>query len=239
MKHFKLLSIQAAPPSSPSPPPFSSSILNLIAHGVSFRGRLSPFEATKLCSCAGSAKNDTCEIWPEVARGGKFSRDRSRLYRGRFFAIWIFWHCPTLCPTSSPTSFCDLKQIRKNNICIYLLEALVSLRKRRPEGLKCFKMFCMRNFACVFPLLELPTGWRNQSQTSRRARHGHRLAPSSRSAAPSVPLATLDRVAEHGRRHDGRSRKFQEKVARFRLCRRRSLQANTRFATFPKMHQII
>ena len=121
MKHFKLLSIQAAPPSSPSPPPFSSSILNLIAHGVSFRGRLSPFEATKLCSCAGSAKNDTCEIWPEVARGGKFSRDRSRLYRGRFFAIWIFWHCPTLCPTSSPTSFCDLKQIRKNNICIYLL----------------------------------------------------------------------------------------------------------------------
>ena len=121
MKHFKLLSIQAAPPSSPSPPPFSSSILNLIAHGVSFRGRLSPFEATKLCSCAGSAKNDTCEIWPEVARGGKFSRDRSRLCRGRFFAIWIFWHCPTLCPTSSPTSFCDLKQIRKNNICIYLL----------------------------------------------------------------------------------------------------------------------
>ena len=104
MKHFKLLSIQAAPPSSPSPPPFSSSILNLIAHGVSFRGRLSPFEATKLCSCAGSAKNDTCEIWPEVARGGKFSRDRSRLYRGRFFAIWIFWHCPTLCPTFSPTS---------------------------------------------------------------------------------------------------------------------------------------
>ena len=121
MKHFKLLSIQAAPTSSPSPQPFSSSILNLIAHGVSFRGRLSPFEATKLCSCAGSAKNDTCEIWPEVARGGKFSRDRSRLYRGRFFAIWIFWHCPTLCPTSSPTSFCDLKQIRKNNICIYLL----------------------------------------------------------------------------------------------------------------------
>ena len=46
-------------------------------------------------------------------------------------------------------------------------------------------------------------------------------------------------LREHGRRHDGRSRKFQEKVARFRLCRRRSLQANTRFATFPKMHQII
>ena len=48
MKHFKLLSIQAAPPSSPSPPPFSSSILNLIAHGVSFRGRLSPFRSYEI-----------------------------------------------------------------------------------------------------------------------------------------------------------------------------------------------
>ena len=42
-----------------------------------------------------------------------------------------------------------------------------------------------------------------------------------------------------GRRHDGRSAKFQQNLARFRLCRRRSLQLNTRFAAFFKIYQII
>ena len=39
-----------------------------------------------------------------------------------------------------------------------------------------------------------------------------------------------------GRRHDGRSAKFRQNVARFRLYRHRSLQLNTRFAAFFKIY---
>ena len=42
-----------------------------------------------------------------------------------------------------------------------------------------------------------------------------------------------------GRRHDGRSAKFRQNVARFRLYRHRFLQENTRFAAFFKVYQII
>ena len=42
-----------------------------------------------------------------------------------------------------------------------------------------------------------------------------------------------------GRRHDGRSAKFRQNVARFRLYRHRFLQENTRFAAFFKIYQII
>ena len=41
-----------------------------------------------------------------------------------------------------------------------------------------------------------------------------------------------------GRRHDGRSARFRQNVARFRLYRRRFLQENTRFAAFFKIYQI-
>ena len=40
------------------------------------------------------------------------------------------------------------------------------------------------------------------------------------------------------RRHDGRSAKFRQNVARFRLYRHRSLQVNTRFSAFFKIYQI-
>ena len=42
-----------------------------------------------------------------------------------------------------------------------------------------------------------------------------------------------------GRRHDGRSAKFRQNVARFRLYRHRSLQVNKRFAAFFNIYQII
>ena len=42
-----------------------------------------------------------------------------------------------------------------------------------------------------------------------------------------------------GRRHDGRSAKFRQNVARFRLYRHRFLQENMRFAAFFKIYQII
>ena len=40
-------------------------------------------------------------------------------------------------------------------------------------------------------------------------------------------------------RHDGRSAKFRQNVARFRLYRRRSLQVSTRFTAFFKIYHII
>ena len=43
---------------------------------------------------------------------------------------------------------------------------------------------------------------------------------------------------EPGRRHDGRSAKFRQNVARFRLYRHRFLQLNMRFAAFFKIYQI-
>ena len=42
-----------------------------------------------------------------------------------------------------------------------------------------------------------------------------------------------------GRRHDGRSAKFRQNVARFRLYRHRFLQENMRFAAFSNIYQII
>jgi hypothetical protein len=46
-------------------------------------------------------------------------------------------------------------------------------------------------------------------------------------------------VLTGGRRHNGRSAKFRQNVARFRLYRHRFLQENTRFAAFFKIYQII
>ena len=56
--------------------------------------------------------------------------------------------------------------------------------------------------------------------------------------APRRPLHVgVDRRT--GRRHDGRSAKFRQNVARFWLYRHRFLQENTRFAAFFKIYQII
>ena len=55
--------------------------------------------------------------------------------------------------------------------------------------------------------------------------------------APAPEACSL--LKQTGRRHDGRSAKFQQNVARFRLYRRRSLQENMRFAAFFKIYQII
>ena len=70
------------------------------------------------------------------------------------------------------------------------------------------------------------------------------IARSTRSV--HVGLKLLCRIHRRGnhhvgfrRRHDGRSAKFRQNVARFRLYRRRSLQVNTRFAAFCKIYQII
>ena len=49
----------------------------------------------------------------------------------------------------------------------------------------------------------------------------------------------LARKGSDGRRHDGRSAKFRQNVARFRLYRHRFLQVNTRFSGFFKIYQII
>ena len=43
----------------------------------------------------------------------------------------------------------------------------------------------------------------------------------------------------NARRHDGRSAKFRQNVARFRLYRLRILQENMRFAAFFKIYQIL
>ena len=47
------------------------------------------------------------------------------------------------------------------------------------------------------------------------------------------------RVGAECRRHDGRSAKFRQNVARFRLYRHRFFQENTRFSAFFKIYQII
>ena len=54
------------------------------------------------------------------------------------------------------------------------------------------------------------------------------------------PIITdLPGRASKWRRHDGRSAKVRQNVARFRLYRHRSLQVNTRFAAFFKIYQTI
>ena len=63
-----------------------------------------------------------------------------------------------------------------------------------------------------------------------------RLATSAR-AMRSGP-GTRPTAAGPARRHDGRSAKFQQNVARFRLYRHRFLQENTRFAAFFKLYKI-
>ena len=47
------------------------------------------------------------------------------------------------------------------------------------------------------------------------------------------------RPSTAGLRHDGRSAKFRQDDARFRLNRHRSLQVNTRFAVFFKIYQTL
>ena len=79
----------------------------------------------------------------------------------------------------------------------------------------------------------------------KKPRPGRRCTCSGRSRRtagptrrPSAPgMASLR--PRTGRRHDGRSAKSRQNVARFRLYRHRSLQANTRFAAFFKIYQII
>ena len=53
------------------------------------------------------------------------------------------------------------------------------------------------------------------------------------------PEDDMPYLAAKIRRHDGRSAKFRQNVARFRLYRHRFLQENTRFAAFFKIYQII
>ena len=63
----------------------------------------------------------------------------------------------------------------------------------------------------------------------------------SRGAAGRAGLGVLDGQPRlrRLRRHDGRSAKIRQNVARFRLYRHRFLQENTRFAAFFKIYQII
>ena len=61
---------------------------------------------------------------------------------------------------------------------------------------------------------------------------------------PPVGVRPAGLEEQGGRRHhrdadDGRSAKFRQNVARFRLYRHRSLQENTRFSAFFKIYQII
>ena len=64
-----------------------------------------------------------------------------------------------------------------------------------------------------------------------------KLGQTATAAAPG------DRARElwvgDGRRHDGRSAKFRQNVARFRLYRHRFLQENMRFAAFFEIYQIM
>ena len=101
------------------------------------------------------------------------------------------------------------------------------------------------------PALVPPLG-----EDARGARHGHphraaapgraqgaqRLRQAARAGqAHGVRAAARERAAtahDAARRHDGRSAKFRQIVARFRLYRHRSLQENTRFAAFFKIYQI-
>ena len=55
---------------------------------------------------------------------------------------------------------------------------------------------------------------------------------------PPRPRRVSSAIQADGRRHDGRSAKFRQNVARFRLYRHRFLQENTRFAAFFKIYQI-
>ena len=59
------------------------------------------------------------------------------------------------------------------------------------------------------------------------------------SAGRRSEAANQDLAKAKGRRHDGRSAKFRQNVARFRLYRHRFLQVNTRFSGFFKIYQII
>ena len=54
-----------------------------------------------------------------------------------------------------------------------------------------------------------------------------------------VATTLLEKFSRSGRLHDGRSAKFRQNVARFRLYRHRFLQENTRFAAFFKIYQIL
>ena len=76
----------------------------------------------------------------------------------------------------------------------------------------------------------------NPLSPKRRLRHGGPAVYVRETArAPDA----MGRVARAGRRHDGRSAKFRQNVARFRLYRHRFLQENTRFAAFFKVYQIL
>ena len=63
-----------------------------------------------------------------------------------------------------------------------------------------------------------------------------RARPPDEGASAARPSSASSRAAPAParRRHDGRSAKFRQNVARFRLYRHRTLQANTRFSAFFK-----
>ena len=67
----------------------------------------------------------------------------------------------------------------------------------------------------------------------------HATLRSSSRASSTSPAPTTRPRARSGRRHDGRSAKFRQNVARFRLYRHRFLQENMRFAAFFKIYQIL
>ena len=76
-----------------------------------------------------------------------------------------------------------------------------------------------------------------QVQLSQRLTHMVDRALSDRLPPPGAAASTA--APPSGRRHDGRSAKFRQNVARFRLYRHQSLQVNTRSSAFFKIYQII
>ena len=91
-----------------------------------------------------------------------------------------------------------------------------------------------------------PYRFKNTNTNETSAFHGLRCtrceaavrSGAGASAAAVAPLASIP-LSAFIARHDGRSAKFRQNVARFRLYRDRFLQENMRFAAFFKIYQII
>ena len=77
----------------------------------------------------------------------------------------------------------------------------------------------------------------NTSAAAQAALHTLLAASDELGGLDGTPWLTA--LLGTGRRHDGRSAKFRQNVARFRLYRHRFLQENTRFAAVVKIYKII
>ena len=105
-------------------------------------------------------------------------------------------------------------------------------RKRMPFFGKLFQHFATESLQNFKAFSEISwkdghlAGFRNKpfaGSISPEGAHLRRALPGGRARRPGAPAA--GRSA--GRRHDGRSAKFRQSVARFRLYRHRFLQENT------------